>query len=236
MESGSSLNSYNSNECPEWYTNRHAVFYKTMYKRLSELKYLNRRSAQYYEKLNFYLVIPSIFITFLSGIASLMTTSEFLSDNTKNVFAVMVGILSSISTLMQSFSGSYKYNTKSELHRNVAENYNKLMVKVRFEMACPNEEDFMDTLEEKILEIQKNCKYFPPQKIINEWNRKELEYKARKNQERPNQIPDNVIVNFNQNPDDNNVPDLNNNEPDLNQDNDQEDIITVVTHDNNTNV
>ncbi len=214
MESGSSLMSYHSNEAPEWYTSRYSVFYKTIYHRLRELKYINRRSAQYYEKLNFYFVIPSILITFLSGIASLMTTSELLSTDTKNSFAITVGILSSISTLLQSFSGSYKYNTKSELHRNVAENYNKLMVKVRFELACPNEENFINDLEEKMLDIQKTCSYFPPQKILNEWANKELMHKRQLNQLQNNinpvsnntetPSPNSIVINIDPNNENNN--------------------------------
>ena len=36
-------------------------------------------------------------------------------------------------------------------------------------MEMPNEPDFIDTLEESILDIQNKCNYFPPQSIVNQY-------------------------------------------------------------------
>ena len=41
-------------------------------------------------------------------------------------------------------------------------------------MEMPNEEDFIDKLEQSILDIQAKCNYFVPQFIIDEWGKSEL--------------------------------------------------------------
>ena len=53
-----------------------------------------------------------------------------------------------------------------------AEEYNKLGVKLKFEMEMPNEDDFADNLEAQILEIQNKCNYFAPQNIVEQIRRK----------------------------------------------------------------
>ena len=152
-------------------------FLQEFLERLKELKWVHVRSAQYYEKCNRWIVAPSILITTVSGIAAFMSTSKVVSEDVKTGFNISVGILASCSSLLQSFSSSFKFSTKSEMHRTAAEGYQKLMIKIRFELSDPNEEDFIQKIESKILEIQGNCKYFPPQFICDEY---ELEHKKDK--------------------------------------------------------
>ena len=139
-------------------------------KRLKELKWVHSRSAQHYDKMNNLFVLPTIFITSVSGMASFLSTSSVVADDTKTTFGISVGIMASVSSLLQSLSSAYKYGTKAEMHRTAAEEYNKLLVKISFEIADPNDEDFIDNLEAKLLEIQSNCKYFPPQSIVDQYS------------------------------------------------------------------
>tara|TARA_B110001450_G_scaffold252217_1_gene273533 strand:+ start:1980 stop:2288 length:309 start_codon:yes stop_codon:yes gene_type:complete len=74
--------------------------------------------------------------------------------------------MASIAALIQSIGSSTRYSAKEESHRTAAEEYNKLSVKVKFEMEMPNEQDFQDKLEASILDIQNKCKYFSPQFIV----------------------------------------------------------------------
>ena len=141
--------------------------------RLQELKWIHARSAQYYDKMNNIFVIPTILITSFSGMASFLSTSAMVSEDSKTTFGISVGIMASVSSLLQSMSSAYKFSTKAEMHRTAAEEYNKLLVKISFEMADPNEEDFIETLEQKLLEIQNNCKYFPPQHICDRYSKSE---------------------------------------------------------------
>jgi hypothetical protein len=137
--------------------------------RLKELKWVHSRSAQYYDKMHNVFVIPTILITSISGMASFLSTSSVITEDTKTVFGIGVGVMASVSSLLQSMSSAYKYGTKAEMHRTAAEEYNKLIVKISFEMADPNEPKFIENLESKLLEVQSNCKYFPPQSICDKY-------------------------------------------------------------------
>jgi len=165
-------------EYPEWFSKKKYFFYKKLLKRLQKLRYIHNRSSEYYVKLNYRIIGPSIVITSLSGIASFLSTSEIINSGTQNVFGISVGVLAAISTLLQSISGSCGFGNKSEAHRTAAEEYNKLMVRLKFEMEMPNEEDFTDKIEIDILNIQNKCNYFPPQFIVDEWSKKEIPKKT----------------------------------------------------------
>ena len=150
---------------------KHLELLKDSKDRLNELKWVHARSAQYYDKMNNLFVLPTILITSISGIASFLSTSSIINEDTKTTFGISVGVMASISSLLQSMSSAYKFGTKAEMHRTAAEEYNKLIVKISFEIADPNESKFIENLESKLLEIQSNCKYFPPQNICDKYNK-----------------------------------------------------------------
>ena len=72
--------------------------------------------------------------------------------------------------MLQSLGSAYRFSAKEEAHRHTEE-YNKLGVKIRFEIEMPNEEDFTDKLEMEILDIQNKCRYFAPQFIIEKYSK-----------------------------------------------------------------
>jgi len=137
--------------------------------RLKELKWVHARSAQYYDKMNNLFVLPTILITSVSGMASFLSTSSVVTDDTKTIFGISVGIMASVSSLLQSMSSAYNFPTKAEMHRTAASEYDKWIVKIKHEIANPNEPKFIENLESKLLEIQGNCKYFPPQNICDKY-------------------------------------------------------------------
>ena len=92
-----------------------------------------------------------------------------IHHETQNMFGIGVGILSAISSLLQSVGSSFRFSAKEESHRVAAEEYNKLCVKLKFEMEMPNEENFIEKLEADILEIQNKCNYFVPQFILDKY-------------------------------------------------------------------
>ena len=151
---------------PKWFSHTKFRFYKKILIRLVKLSKIHSEASLYYGKLEKYIFGPSISISCLSGIASFLSTSNFINSNTQNVFGISVGILASISTLLQSLGSAFRFSAKEEVHRQTAEQYNKLIVKVKFEMEMPNEEDFTDKLEQEILDIQNKCNYFVPQFIL----------------------------------------------------------------------
>ena len=256
--SHSSLNIFvGTYEYPEWFSKKKYFFYKKMLIRLQKLRYIHNRSSEYYTKLNYRIIGPSIIISALSGITAFLSTSDMMSDNTKTGFGISVGVFASVSTLLQSISGSCGFGNKSEAHSRAAEEYNKLLVKVKFEMEMPNEEDFTDKLESYILDIQNKCNFYPPQFIIDEWNKKKakkpkkvLKRNILDNEEltqdnliRNNLSQDNVTINIDRsnlpsalvpdNEDNTNYNDMNNDDND--NDNDDNDNGNIGDDENSMN-
>jgi len=157
---------------PDWFTEKKYQFYKKMLYRLKKLRYVNSRAGEYYSKLSMYIFGPSITITALSGIGSFLSTSEFIDQEAQTAFGITVGIMASISTMLQSVASVCQYGAKTAGHRNAADEYNKLIVRLKFEMEMPDEPDFTNDLETQILDIQNKCKNIPPQFILNEWTTK----------------------------------------------------------------
>ena len=157
---------------PEWYNKKKYIFYNKMLARLKKLSYIHTRASQYYDKMNYYIFGPSITLTAISGIASFLSTSDFVDNEAQNSFGVAVGIIASISSVMQSIGGACQFSAKQEGHRSAAEQYNNLIVKTKFEIEMPNEENFADDLEAMILDIQGKCNFFPPQFIVDEYENK----------------------------------------------------------------
>ena len=159
-------------EYPSWFNKKKFVFYNKILERLQRLSYLHTRASQHYEKMNYYIFAPSITITALSGIASFLSTSQYISESAQNGFGIGVGIVASVSSVLQSLAGACQFSAKKEAHRTVAEQYNNLIISVKFEIEMPNEEDFTDKLENQILDIQSKCNYFVPQFIVEEYSLK----------------------------------------------------------------
>ena len=157
---------------PDWFTEKKYQFYKKMLERLKKLRYVHSRAGEYYSKLSMYIFGPSITITALSGIGSFLSTSDFVGDEGQTSFGIAVGVMASISTMLQSIASVCQYSAKTAGHRNAADEYNKLIVRLKFEMEMPDEPEFTTNLEAQILDIQNKCKHIPPQFILNEWTKK----------------------------------------------------------------
>jgi len=168
-------------EYPEWYNKKKYEFYKKIYKRLKLLISIHNESSNYYSSMDKYIFGPSIFISCISGIASFLSTSQFIDTNDQNMLGVLVGVLSSVVTLLQSLGSAYRFSAKEEAHRHAAEEYDKLGVKLKFEIEMPNEEDFTDKLEQAILDIQNKCRHFAPQFIIDKYQKKSIMAKEKTN-------------------------------------------------------
>lgn len=147
-------------------------FCRHFLQRIEELAWIHARSAEYYEKMHNRILTPSIIITGASGVISFLSTSATVSESSQNTFGIIVGIMASISTVTQSLMGAFAFQSKADGHRTAAEEYYQLQVKVNFELAMPNEPDFMTSLEQKLLDIKNKCKYFPPQFIVDSYKKK----------------------------------------------------------------
>lgn len=137
--------------------------------RLIKEKRQNLQAGTYYNKLNLKLVIPSILITGFSSIASFLSASDYVNEDTKKACILMIGVLTIISTSMQSIIGSCKFDTKKEAFLTVANKYDEIITKVRFEICNPNEDDFFNKIEEEIYNIKKDCNYLIPLWIVTKY-------------------------------------------------------------------
>eukprot|EP01064_Diplonema_japonicum_P011299 TRINITY_DN1858_c0_g1_i1.p1 TRINITY_DN1858_c0_g1~~TRINITY_DN1858_c0_g1_i1.p1 ORF type:complete len:226 (+),score=41.99 TRINITY_DN1858_c0_g1_i1:77-679(+) len=150
---------------PVWFTAKHLRMYQSKLKVLQQRRDAHLDSARYFERLEFWIIGPSIIISALSGIASFLSTSSSVTGSMQTNAGILVGCLASVATLLQSISGSCQFGVKSEAHRTAAEEYEGLITRIRFEIDMPNEENFADQLEQDILQIQSKCKFFPPDHI-----------------------------------------------------------------------
>lgn len=147
----------------------HNKFLEKMSERLQILKNLHFECAEYYSRRNFYLYAPSIFITGASALISFLSSTSIVPMNYHSTFSIIVGVLTVGSTMIQSFSTNLKYDAKKEANEIAAEEYNKLLTKLQCEIFQPNEPNFINNLENNILEIKNKCKYFPPQLIYKKY-------------------------------------------------------------------
>ena len=121
--------------------------------------------------MNLYLLIPSLLLGSISSILSFVSSSSSFKTSDKNYFAISVGIIATITTLLQSINSTIGFSIKNELFEKAANEYAKLIIKVEFEMLAPNEkhQEFVNFIEEQMNKIQQSCKYFPPQFILNDY-------------------------------------------------------------------
>lgn len=159
----------NTYKYPEWFTHKTYSFYMKKLEQLKRFRYIHTEAASYYDKQHLKLYAPSIIITGLSGIASFLSSSSLVNDRMQTGLSIGVGVLASVSAMIQSAASAVDYSTKAKLHREAGEEYEKLMTMVEFEMEMPNEPNFIDNLEKLILETQNKCKYAVPKHIIDKY-------------------------------------------------------------------
>lgn len=157
---------------PEWFTETDYKFYNRMLKQLRKNIYLHARAAEHFNKMHYYIFGPSILITAISGIASFLSTSSIVNSDIQNGFGISVGVLASISTMLQSVGSSCKFSAREDAHRLAAEEYSKLMTRLKFEMEKPDEESFIGDMEAQIIDIKNKCNYFVPQFIVDNYYKK----------------------------------------------------------------
>ena len=150
-------------------SNKKTVNLTNLLDRIIKEKRQNLQAGTYYNKLNLKLIIPSILITGFSSIASFLSASDYVNEDTKKACILAIGILTIISTSLQSIIGSCKFDTKKEAFLTVANKYDELVTKIRFEICNPNEKDFFNKIEEEIYNIKKNCNYLIPLWIVNQY-------------------------------------------------------------------
>ncbi len=153
--------------------------------KLQEFSKLKRdthnKASERFASRNLWFLLPSILITGLSGICSFMSSSSSIPDGASVWLAITVGIMASISTFLQSFSGAMGFGAKSEGHSLATEEYDNILTIINFEINHPvksleNSNEFYDEIKDKILEIKSKCKYQVPEDINKKYNIDQINY------------------------------------------------------------
>ena len=121
-------------------------------------------SSRIYGYYNTMLSIPSIMITSVSGIFSFMSTSEFVNPETKNYCTVVVAVLITLSSMLQTINTSCEFNVRRLKFAEAAQAFNLVHDRVYFELEAPNEPDFMNKIEDEVEKIKNQCKFLPYEK------------------------------------------------------------------------
>ena len=135
-------------------------------------------SSKYFEKKNNKFVLPSIFITALSGILAFLASSEYINDDNKVILSLIVGCFASISSLIQSFSNAYSFSNKAESHQDAVESYDQILTKVKFHKINSGPEIdtlFLNNIKDQISETKQRTKFLVPQEIEDKYFKKKHE-------------------------------------------------------------
>ena len=151
-----------------------------IYEKLEKYCELKRQThwmcSRHYSSMDRFFTVPAIVLSSLSGIGSFLASTDTFKPQA-DVLTISVGVMASITTLFQSFSNAFEYSTKSEAHQNATEAFDQIITKIRFERLNPkanvNAVEFIDIIENLIVETKQRCKYIVPDWI-------EIEYSDRK--------------------------------------------------------
>jgi len=112
--------------------------YAWLVKTLQQYIDKNMKEANKYSKLDRLVSIPSIIITCVSGIAAVIATHD-VSDQAQNMIGISVGIMASISTMLQSMSKGYNFSAKADKFRKLSEEFTTYQNTLVGEMRSANE-------------------------------------------------------------------------------------------------
>jgi len=147
------------------------IIYQSILNRLIKYKYCSNQSYEYYKNRNNYLVIPSILMTSFCSISSFLSTSDYLNSNMKNVFLLLVAVLTSLSSLMQTISSTCEYNIKYAAFLKAVNGYDDLITATRFEMDFHNNHSFLEEIEQSILKIKEENNFCVPEWINSKYDK-----------------------------------------------------------------
>ena len=139
-------------------------------KKIEKLERDYKYSARRYGYYNRLISVPSIVITSLSSVFSFMSSSEFVSKETKDYCVITVALLTTLATMLQTINTSCEFNVKKLKFTEATQEFNHISDRIFFESQNPNEENFVDVIEKEIEKVKNQCKFIPLEKKIKEVN------------------------------------------------------------------
>ena len=133
------------------------------------------------------ITAPTIILSAFSSIVSFIASSELIQAKLKIAFTVSVGIMTTLTAMVQSFSSAYQFDIKANSHFKAADNYDQLITEIDFEKSYPNDNEFFQTLEKKVLEVKSNSQFLVPNFIKSQY------YRAKERADNRDFITKNII-------------------------------------------
>jgi len=135
-----------------------------------------------FNRYNFGLLIPAIFLTAIISILAFIASSDIYDEIINKNIDIIVGSIGIISTALQTFNGSLNYSGKCEAHSIAYVEYDILYTKLKFELLNPDKSItnpiiYFNETKNSIIEIKKKCNYIIPDEIEEQYKKEELNKK-----------------------------------------------------------
>jgi hypothetical protein len=140
---------------------------KGLVHRYEDEQLIYMKSSSRFERRYQWIVNPNVILTGIGGFISFLAGSTLISSTVAVYLAIIVGAINTVSSIIQAIMNNLNLSTKASDFRKAADAYDRILVKLRFELINPDDKDFIDKIEAEVLKIKKDCKYFPPIDIIN---------------------------------------------------------------------
>jgi hypothetical protein len=107
--------------------------------RANSMRWMHMQSHNYYQNLNFWLTVPNIAVTALSGSASIGITTLF-SGQTQTIVGIIIGLATLSSSILTTINQYIKSSQMAESHRISGVAYGKLYRLISDELALRREQ------------------------------------------------------------------------------------------------
>ena len=180
---GNNNNNNNNKQCPSFPPDfQKPVFnpceypyvlklYSHFFEHCYDYRNLHGLAGAYYNQMSKKFTAPTLVLSAFSSISSFIASSEIIKDNWKLILTLSVGIMTTLTAMIQAFSSAFQFDSKANSHFKAADNYDQLITEIDFEKCYPNDNEFFQNLEKKVLEVKSNSQYMIPQFIKSEYYR-----------------------------------------------------------------
>ncbi len=145
--------------------------YTHFYEHCYDYRNLHGLAGAYYNNMSKKFTAPTLVLSAFSSIASFVASSEIIKSEWKVALTLSVGIMTTLTAMIQAFSSAYQFDLKSSSHFKASDNYDQLITEIDFEKSYPSDTDFFQNLEKKVLEVKSNCQFIIPNYIKSQYYR-----------------------------------------------------------------